>query len=164
MTLYELEDRYRGLLMLMEEEDLDEEALMDTMSMIEDDIEDKAEGYAIIMKELEGECEKFKREEERLKRRRQSYENHISTMKDALESAMRLIGKTKFKTEHFSFGIQKNGGNLPVIIEDPESLPESFKVYTWRPDTEKLRNYLTAMGGNIGYAHLGERGESLRIR
>ena len=115
------------------------------------------------MKELEAEADKLKKEEDRLKKRRQAIENHREQMKDSLKSAMELIGKRKISTEHFTIGIQKNGGSLPVHIDNEDALPERFKVYTWKPDTEQLRNYLEIMGTQ-SFAHLGERGESLRIR
>ena len=163
MTLYELKENYRAVLELMEDEEADQEAVADTLSMITDDIEEKAENYAIIMKELEAEAEKLKKEEERLNRRRKAIESHREQMKETLKSAMELIGKKKFKSEHFSFTIQKNGGSLPVIITNPDALPERFKQYSWKADTEQLRNYLQIMGTQ-SFAHLGERGESLRIR
>ena len=163
MTLYELKENYRAVLELMEDEEADQEAVADTLSMITDDIEEKAENYAIIMKELEAEADKLKKEEDRLKKRRQAIENHREQMKDILKSAMELIGKRKISTEHFTIVIQKNGGSLPVHIDNEDALPERFKVYTWKPDTEQLRNYLEIMGTQ-SFAHLGERGESLRIR
>lgn len=163
MTLYELKENYRAVLEMMEDEDVDQEAVADTLSMITDDIEEKAENYAIIMKELEAEADKLKKEEDRLKKRRQAIESHREQMKDSLKSAMELIGKRKISTEHFTIGIQKNGGSLPVHIDNEDALPERFKVYTWKPDTEQLRNYLEIMGTQ-SFAHLGERGESLRIR
>lgn len=163
MTLYELKDNYRSVLELMEDEDVDQEAVADTLSMITDDIEEKAENYAIIMKELEAEADKLKKEEDRLKKRRQAIEDHREQMKDSLKSAMELIGKKKISTEHFTIAIQKNGGSLPVHIDNEDALPERFKVYTWKPDNEQLRNYLEMMGTQ-SFAHLGERGESLRIR
>lgn len=163
MTLYELKDNYRAVLELMEDEDVDQEAILTTLEAISDEIEVKAENYAVIIKELQSEAEKLKKEEDRLKRRRQTIENNINTMKLNLQEAMVLTDKRKFKTEHFTFGIQKNGGNLPVFIDDEDALPERFKVYTWKPDNEQLRNYLEMMGTQ-SFAHLGERGESLRIR
>lgn len=163
MTLYELKENYRAVLELMEDEEADQEAVADTISMITDDIEEKAENYAIIMKELEAEADKLKKEEDRLKKRRQAIELHREQMKDILKSAMELIGKRKISTEHFTICIQKNGGSLPVHIDNEDALPERFKVYTWKPDTEQLRNYLEIMGTQ-SFAHLGERGESLRIR
>ena len=43
MTLYELKENYRAVLDLMEDEEADQEAVADTLSMITDDIEEKAE-------------------------------------------------------------------------------------------------------------------------
>ena len=163
MTLYELKENYRAVLDMMEDEDVDQGAILTTLEAISDTIDVKAENYAIVIKELQAEAEKLKKEEERLKRRRQTIENNINTMKLNLQEAMVLTDKRKIKTEHFTIGIQKNGGALPVHIDNEDALPERFKVYTWKPDTEQLRNYLEIMGTQ-SFAHLGERGESLRIR
>ena len=81
MTLYELTDDYKALLQLAEDPDCDPEVLADTMEGLEGAIEEKAEGYAIVMKELEATEQKIKTEVDRLNARRLSISNNIRCMK-----------------------------------------------------------------------------------
>lgn len=163
MTLYDLADVYRQFLWAMEEDELDEDAIKDTLEALDGAFEDKADNYAVIMQTLQNDVDAIDKEMARLKARRDALKNNKERLKEYLENAMRQIGKTKFKTQRFSFGIQKNGGKLPVIIDNENALPERFKVYSWKVDTDGLRSYLETMGTQ-GFAHLGERGEGLRIR
>lgn len=55
-TLYQLTDDYLTLLELAEDPDIDEQALKDTMEGIEGALEIKAEGYAKIIRMLEGDA------------------------------------------------------------------------------------------------------------
>ncbi len=77
---------------------------------------------------------------------------------------MKSTGKIKFKTLLFSFGIQKNGGKQPIVIDDPEAVPDAYMVP--QPpvvDKDAVRKTLED-GVSITWAHLEPRGESLRIR
>lgn len=161
-TLYELSNEYLQLLEMLED-DVDEQVFKDTLEGIEGEIEIKADGYAKVMKQLEGEVEMIKGEIERLTSRKKTIENNISRLKDSLKGAMEITGKTKFKTELFSFAIQKNGGKAPVIWDVPvEDLPEELVKVTYSPDNAAAFELLQTM--NSDFCHLGERGESLRIK
>lgn len=64
MTLYDLTSDYLYLLDLMGDPDIDIEVINDTLEALDGEIEAKADGYAIIMKELEASAEAIKKEEE----------------------------------------------------------------------------------------------------
>ena len=161
-TLYELKENYKHIANMLYEEEIDEKCILDTLESIEGEIEDKADNYAIIIKELSSDAEICKQEKLRLEARQKSFENRAKLLKDKLEEIMRETGKTKFKTARFSFGIQKNGGLAPLWIdEDYSNIPQKYlKV---EPDNTKIRQALDT-GENIIFAHYEERGESLRIR
>ena len=164
MTLYELTDDFRALLELAEDPDVDPEVLHDTMEGIEGAIEDKADGYAMVMKELEASELAIKNEVDRLNNRRLSISNNIRHMKLALQSAMEITGKTKFKTTLFSFGIQKNP---PAVVMDEqylENIPQKYLVQQDPTiDKKKIKEDLKAGVDLEGIAHL-EQTQSLRIR
>lgn len=150
--------------MLYENEEIDEQLIRDTLESIEGDFEEKADNYAKIIKELLGDAEKIKVEKQRLEARQKSFENKAKLLKDTLQEAMLKIGKPKFKTELFSFNIQKNGGVLPVIIDDINAVPfEYFKHTEKELDNKKIRELIDS-GEEISFAHYGEQSESLRIR
>ena len=163
-SLYELTEEYAALQELLYDPEVDEQTLQDTMEMIQMDIEDKADGYAKIIKMMNADIESLKAEEKRLNARRTSLENRSKYLKDTLEENMRKIGKKKFKTVLFSFNIQTNGGAQPLVIDgDIENIPERYLIpQPPKPNNEAIRELLKEQ--QVEWAHLEPRGESLRIR
>lgn len=167
MTLYELTAEYQQLLELAEDPDVDEQTLTDTMDGLEGEIEAKADGYAKVMKQMSADAEAIKAEEQRLYNRRKSIEANVDRMKNSLKGAMLLTGKTKFKTELFSFGIQKNPAKVIMETEDVDLIPHRFLIeQAPKINTTAIKNCLKA--GDHAHeldeiAHLVQE-ESLRIR
>jgi len=157
-TLYELTGDYQELLNLVQAGEYTEEELADTLEGIEGEIEIKADGYAKIIKELEADTDKFKKEESRLKEKRQALESSIKRLKSNLEKSMILVNKKKFKTDLFSFNIQKNPPSLIIDGEVPEEylIPQEPKI-----DNAKIKELLKTQ--ELAFATL-RQGESLRIR
>ena len=163
-SLYELTDDYLALLEMAEDPDMDEQAIMDTMEGIEGALEIKAEGYAKVIRTLEGDAAACDAESKRLRNKKQAIERNIDRMKKALQYAMETTGKTKFKTPLFSFNIQKNPAAVVVDEQYIENIPERFLV---RKDPEinrkAIKDAITAGEDLEGLAHL-EQTESLRIK
>lgn len=162
-TLYELTGEYKELLEMAESGDYDTETLQDTMEAISGEIEVKADGYAKVMKELEGDVAMLKAEEKRLSDRRKVIENNISAMKRNLEESMIAVGKEKFKTDLFSFNIQKNPAR--VVIEDESKVPAEYLVEQAPKIDRKalLKDLKDGKTFSVDFARL-EQGKSLRIR
>lgn len=164
MTLYQLTDQFLNLLNFAEDPDIDPEILADTMDAIDGEIEVKADGYAKVIRHMESDMAGIKAEEERLHNRRKSMENNIRLMKEALQHSMQITGKTKFKTELFSFGIQKNPPSVVMDEQYIENIPEEYLIMQEpKLDRAKIKEDLKAGKDLEGIAHL-EQGESLRIR
>lgn len=163
-SLYELTADYEMLLVMLYDDETDEKMILDTLESIEGEIEDKADGYAKIIKELLGDAEKIKAEKIRLEQRQKAFENRAQLLKENLQNTMKQLGKTKFKTDLFSFNIQKNGGKLPLIIDDVSKVPNEYFKHTEKEiDNTKVREAIDS-GENITFAHYGAQGESLRIK
>jgi chromosome segregation ATPase len=163
-TLYELKGEYLQLLEMLEDPDIEEQVVLDTLEGIDYELEIKAENYAKIMKELEGNVETIKTEQQRLADKKSKLEANIKRLKDNLQEAMIATGKTKFKTDLFSFNIQKNGGAAPVLLDvDTSELPDELVIYTEKPNLKAIGELLKS-DPECKYAHFGERGESLRIK
>lgn len=165
-TLYELTSDYMELLDLMDNPEIDEQAIIDTMEGLQGEIEDKADGYAKVMKQMDAEAEGLEKEIERLTARKRTIQRNKDLMKTRLRDAMIATGKLKIKTELFGFSVVNNGGKLPVIYAtDPEQLPEAYKieVKTYKANDEAVRKALDA-GKESPFFRYGERGKSLRIR
>lgn len=163
-NLYEITQDYLQILSMMEDPELDPQILADTMEAVEGELEIKAENYAKVMKNLEADVAGIKAEIERLSERKKTIENNIKNMKSALQMAMETTGKTKFKTELFSFGIRKNAPS--VIMDEPyiENVPERFLKYSEPAINRTAIKEAIQSGEDLeGLAHL-EQSESIFIK
>lgn len=163
-NLYEITQDYLQILSMMEDPELDPQTLADTMEAVEGELEIKAENYAKVMKNLEADVAGIKAEIERLSERKKTIENNIKNMKSALQMAMETTGKTKFKTELFSFGIRKNAPS--VIMDEPyiENVPERFLKYSEPTINRTAIKEAIQSGEDLeGLAHL-EQTESIIIK
>ena len=141
-SLYELTSDYMELLELAEDPDIDEQAFLDTLEGIEGALEDKADNYAKCMRMLEADAKGIKAEEERLAKRRKTIEGNVSRMKSALQYAMEATGKTKFKTQLFSFGIRNNKPSVVVDAADVDDIPLEYLVIDPKPNKTAIYNAL----------------------
>lgn len=141
-------------------ENIEDSAIMDTIKAIDEDLEDKADNYAKIIKELQAEAKKFEAEKKRLEDRQKAMENRAKLLNKHLYDSMKLTGKTKFKTGLFSFGIQKNGGLQPIDI-DAKNVPDEYMHK--EPDNAKIRQALKE-GKELPFVTLKEYGDHLVIR
>lgn len=160
-NLYKLKAEYEQLLSMLYDEDVDEQMILDTLEGKEGEIEDKADNYAKIIKELEAKKNARKEEAKRLTESAKIFENRVNILKQSLFNIMKSIGKTKFTTNLFSFNIAKNGGKQALTING--EVPEEYTKIITENDTDKIRQALEE-GKELSFAHLEPRGESLRIK
>ena len=160
MTLYEITDEYRQLLEIAEDPDMDPDVLRDTMEAIDADLEDKADGYAKVIRTLEAEEAGLDTEIKRLQARKSAVAGSKARIKGALEASMRATGKLKFKTQLFSFGIQKNPAS--VVLAEGKVPTEYCILQEPIPDKKRIAAELKA-GAHFDWAELRQT-ESLRIR
>lgn len=166
-SLFELKQNYRDVLFMLYDNETDEKTVIDTLDAIEDAIEDKADSYAYIMRELDGDMAKLKAEEDRLAKRRKMLENHKDRLKSRLYDAMKEMGKTEIKTSLNTFRIQKNGGKRALVLDcEVDKLPAQFLKTTVVSDQDAIRKYLEMIKLDEveGMFHLAPQGESLRIK
>jgi hypothetical protein len=159
MNLYELTDSYLKVLELIE---AGEENLEDTLESINDTIEVKAENYAKIIRNLEGNVNMLKAEIERLNSRKKSIEGNIDRLKENLKQSMILTGKEKIKTGLFNITVANNPVALNVF--DESKIPENFFTYETikKMDKSAIKDLLKA-GQVIEGAELTQ-GKGLRIK
>lgn len=139
----------------------DSEIYTDTLNSIEDAIEEKAIGYAKVIKNIEADNEVLSNEIKRLQERKKSNENAVRNMKERLQDSMEQTGKTVFKTPLFSFGIQNNKESTNII--DEAKIPDAYfneqpKKLDKKRLLEDLQNGQEVEGADI------KQTRSLRIR
>lgn len=161
MKLYELTQNYLNLQELLENEEIPKEMVIDALDNVGEELEAKAENIAKLIKTLEVDITGYKAEELRLSNKRKSLENRVKSLKEYLDNAMKVTGKTKFKGQLFSFSIQKNPPSVNVV--DEKLIPEEY--FTPQEPTLDKKRLLTDIknGAEIPGAEIKQT-ESLRIR
>ncbi len=167
-TLYELTGIHASLMELLYDEDVDQSELITMIEEMEGEIEQKADGYAKIIRNIESDANAIEKELDRLGQRKAVLENRKKFLKQSLEGAMRFVGKTKFKTELFSFNIQKNAPSAFVpdekeFLEWAESNRKEFVRYK-DPEVNKSELLVALKDGEVIPGAELKQTESLRIR
>lgn len=127
MKLYELTGEYIQLMQMLEDASVEDEAeIAAAMEAVAGDIEDKADAYARMMKNLLGDIDALEQEEKRLYDRRTALKNRVDRLKTAIQNAMELTGTKKLRTSIGNWSIQKNP--LSVSAVDVEKVPARFLI------------------------------------
>lgn len=154
-TLYELTGKFNQVAEMLTEDEFNP-AVIDTLESLDLAIEDKADGYARLIKNQEADSKGIAEEIKRLQARKQAIDNSIKNMKLSLQNTMIEIGKTKFKTDLFSFNIQKNPVKVEIVNE--ELIPDQFKKIKIEFDKTAIKKAENVPGAEL------VQSESLRIR
>lgn len=169
MTLYDLTEELMELLQLAEDPDTDPEALQGSMESVSGLFEEKADGYAKVIRQLNAEADMVNAEIERLKAKKNSLINNADRIKKALQAAMIATDKRKFKTPFFTFSIRKNPDAVVFdCIRDGTTIPERFMKYK-KPEVDmtaikkEIKQAINSGEDLAGIAHL-ESSESLMIK
>lgn len=163
MTLYELTNDWLQL-MTMLEEGADEDVINNTLEGLDYEIEQKADGYARVIRNMEADIAGLKTEIDRMTNRKKVLENNITRLKVNLQNSMEITGKTKFKTDLFSFNVQNNPAAVIMDEQYLENIPEEYLIpQEPKLDKKKLAADLKAGVDLEGIAHL-EQSRSLRIK
>lgn len=169
MRLYEIANDYRLLQDQLDSADTPEEmrqTLLDTLESVSGDFEDKAENMAELIAEYKATIDGCKGEIARLNNKVRQAENAVESIKAYLFSQMQYTGQRKIKAGTWQISIARNGGKAPIVWDDniePENLPEAFTLKSIQINREAVREALEN-GEALGFAKLGDRGESLRIK
>jgi len=158
--LYELTEQYNNIMELIENPDVPQELLEESLNTINDELDTKLENIAKVIKSIEVDIKGLKEEEKRLANRRKAKENKISNLKEYVEGAMRSTGVFKVKGKVFTLAIQKNAPS--VFIKDLERIPNEYFRVKEEIDKVLLIQHLKE-GQVIEGAELQQK-ESLRIR
>lgn len=124
MKLYELTTAYNNVLEMAEE--LDQETLLDTLESIQENIEDKAENTAKIIRSLQADAKAIKAEEARLTDRRKAIESKVSSIETYLQEQLEMVGIDKIKRPTLTVSLQKNPASVSIV--DESLIPDDFLI------------------------------------
>lgn len=158
-SLYELTGQFLTIYQM----DIDDETKADTLEAIDwqEQFEQKAEGYAHVIKNLEADVAMYKAEEESFKAKKQAAQKKLDYVKDNIMVAMNVTGQTEVKSGAMTLKVQKNRESVQV---DEDLLPKKYfaKKIELKPDKKTLKELLKA-GKKIKGAEL-VRTEKLVIK
>lgn len=125
-------------------------------------IEDKLDGYARIIRNLDAFGDACKAEEARLSQRRKTAEAKAERMREAVRAALSALERPKCKTSIGTWSIQK--GRPCVNVIDPALVPKDWRIP--QPDVLDKRAMLDALkaGTKIPGAELADGAAPLVFR
>lgn len=167
-TIYELSNLTAEMLSFLDvadDEELDPQAVADTLEGMEGDFDATVGDLCKFIKNLEGEREAVKAEAKRLQARSKRIDGKIEWIKRGMMAAMQAFGK-KDAGELLKAHIRGNGGPKPLVYVEgftPDDAPEPLRKVTYSFDTEAIRKALND-GEDLGFVKYGDRGESITIK
>lgn len=168
-TLMSLVGDYTEIMEMVNDPEVNQQTVLDTLEGINGEIEVKADGYAMVLRGIEferaalnGKREYLKRLMDGIDKQDKRLANHEEAMKDRLMAAMIATGKdeTGIKTDQFEFSIRNAGGVQK--LEKFGEVPDNFKKVTYSDDDAKIREYLK--NNDCDFARLLPRKKILDIK
>lgn len=127
-----------------------------------EDLAGKLDGYARLIKNLDGDVTALKAEERRIADNRKALENRVDRLREAVRSAMIATGERKVKVGIGTWSLQK--GRPCVMVMDEAKVPDEYKIVQ-APTLDRTKMLMELKEGVIiEGAELGEGAEPLVFR
>ena len=137
MKLYEITEQLRQLMAM---DDVPPEQLQDTLDMVNDEFEAKAENIAMLIREMVLDAEGYKAEIDRLSDRKKSLDNKVESLKDYLRVNMQAADMTKIKGKLFTISL--GSPTEPVYVADEKLLPDDLVYIKREPNKTEIKAQL----------------------
>ena len=162
-SIYELKTEFDKLWMILEDELVDDDALIGAFETATEDLAIKLENCCKYIKNQEALIEGLKEEKKRLSAKQKSAENAIERLKKLMKDAVEASGDKKIPCGTFTVAIQKNPPKLILDVESVYDVPDEFLKYA-EPEV-KSKDALDAIkaGQVFTWCHSVQE-DSLRIR
>lgn len=169
-TLFSISDEISQLNTLLDELEADdaesEKLLTEFLEQVGEERDHKLDNYSALIAELEARAAVRKEEAKRLAQLAAKDEKRAEMLKERLKWFFSVNNIKKLETNRYQLSLVKNGGKPPVILDEsisPTELPKQFQKLNVEADKTAIREALLA-GEELDFAHLGDRGTSIRIR
>lgn len=137
MQLYQLTENYNNLLELLENEEVDQEVLKESLDQVKEDINSKVENTALVIKSIDADIKTLDEEIKRLTARKKALERNVSNLKACLLDNMNLSGINKVKGKLITTSIRKSES---VNIIDEKAIPSDFKKIEYKISKTDIKN------------------------
>ena len=168
MKLYELSKDYESLILAIENGDIPEEAIADTLESIELMLDEKADNIACWIKRLTAEAEAIKAEEDKLKARRAAKLNRAERLTNYLAECLTNAGRNKIETARNVISFRKTPAkvvfdNEKAFVDWAQKYADGFLTYK-EPTVNKtaIKDYING-GGQLDGVRI-ESSQNLAIK
>lgn len=167
MTLYEIADQYQQMLTEMEEYDLPEDVILNTMECIQDTADEKIDAIASIIKNLTGDIKALKEEAAALTARAKTKQNNVDRLKSYLTAYLPKVGYAgkAFENQRHRVSWRKSSQVeiLDGFVEWAEQNAEDLLRYTVPEPNKTAIKDAIADGEEIPFAQIVEK-QNLQIK
>jgi hypothetical protein len=162
MKLYEITGELQKLIEDIEEGCIPEEAIADTLGMVEEDFLDKVDNVACAFKNLLAEAEAIKAEADKLKDRFEKKKAVAERLKEYLSLNLQAVGKDKYESAKNQISFRKSEA---LALEDEAGFIEWCKKWkneflTVKEPTITVDKKAVKEALANGFTHLGAKIET----
>jgi chromosome segregation ATPase len=125
-SLYILANEYKDIEQKLNDSDMDEQTVKDTLEGLSGELETKGVNVAYVIRNMESSAEQIKQAEKAMADRRKALESRAEQLKRYLKDNMERTGITKIECPHFSIAIKHNPP--AVVIDDAAAIPSDYMV------------------------------------
>jgi len=115
LTLYQIADQYLVDMQKLQDMELDDQTLADTLEGLSGDLEVKATNFAMFVRNLENAADSIKAAEKAMAERRKALEARADRIRQYLLDNMNRTGITKIDCPYFVLSVRKNPPAVDVI-------------------------------------------------
>lgn len=124
LALYQIADQYLADMQKLQDMELDDQTLMDTLEGLSGELEVKATNVAMFVRNLESSAEAIKAAEKAMAERRKAIEAKAERIRQYLLENMQRTGITKIESPYLAIGLRKNPPSVEVI--DQALIPDEY--------------------------------------
>lgn len=124
LTLFQIAAEYRNVTDVLQDMDVDEQTLKDTLEGESWDLTLKAQNYGFVIRNMEATAAAIKEAEKQMAERRKRLEARTAYLTERLKTGMDIAGVTELSCPHFAIRIKKNPAGVDVF--EPGLIPAEF--------------------------------------
>ena len=135
-ALYQIADIYLQDLEKLNDLDLDEQTVADTLESIQGDMQEKCTNVAAFIRNTESLADQIKQAEAAMAARRKALETRAESIRKYLLDNMQRTGISKIESPYFKIAIAKNPPS--VVVDDEDTLKFAHPEFVKTVTTESL--------------------------
>lgn len=124
LTLFQIAAEYRNVTDVLQDMDVDEQTLKDTLEGESWDLALKAQNYGFVIRNMEATAAAIKEAEKQMAERRKRLEARTAYLTERLKTGMEIAGVTELSCPHFAIKVKKNPAGVDIF--EPGLIPAEF--------------------------------------